>query len=404
MNYNFNDQNIVTGYIKELLHNFNLPVVPIYTKDTILYENRTYINDISFCKALNGSLVSNIPYLYGRKYLNLTSNLDIKSNLYDTETHEYLGNYLRFIRDYNKINLMPLYNCFSNRKLENVNEDFTIRDKNTFENKKYTINTYSGNSIYYLIPVKFNKEYTVAINCLSQYDIFCVLYKNGIINQVKENGNVSYEKLISNTLTKVSGSTFYNPFIYKTSYDASDLWQMENCLYMVIKLPKNISSSIVILEGNYLDITKPIGSNISSQNFNDSGELLLPKTIDNSLLPTKLSLLTVNNNISYPFADRLVEYLLNNVIASKETIEYNILRLQENLMRQGTSSKGFIHDIWTDKIKEGIYKFLVKNKSKTKDDVVINEESHFNMLLDNYNDILNYGDKDVEIQLQEYRS
>lgn len=345
MNYNFNDQNIVTGYIKELLHNFNLPVVPIYTKDTILYENRTYINDISFCKALNGSLVSNIPYLYGRKYLNLTSNLDIKSNLYDTETHEYLGNYLRFIRDYNKINLMPLYNCFSNRKLENVNEDFTIRDKNTFENKKYTINTYSGNSIYYLIPVKFNKEYTVAINCISQYDIFCVLYKNGIINQVKENGNVSYEKLISNTLTKVSGSTFYNPFIYKTSYDASDLWQMENCLYMVIKLPKNISSSIVILEGNYLDITKPIGSNISSQNFNDSGELLLPKTIDNSLLPTKLSLLTVNNNISYPFADRLVEYLLNNVIASKETIEYNILRLQENLMRQGTSSKGFIHDI-----------------------------------------------------------
>lgn len=45
MKYNFEDNNIVVGHIKELLHSFNLPMIPVYTDDTVLYKDRVYIKD-----------------------------------------------------------------------------------------------------------------------------------------------------------------------------------------------------------------------------------------------------------------------------------------------------------------------------------------------------------------------
>jgi len=47
--YKYNDDSIIAGYIRELLHDFNLPAYKVYkglTKNGYgLYDGRRYIND-----------------------------------------------------------------------------------------------------------------------------------------------------------------------------------------------------------------------------------------------------------------------------------------------------------------------------------------------------------------------
>ena len=389
MRYNFYDKNIVVGYIKELLHNFNLPVCKIYTKDTKLFEGRTYIKDNNFYKCFKldtGGLYLDrkTPYVYNKKFINVTTNFNITSSEYDTKTHEYLGNYLRFIRDYYNIDLMPLYNCYSNRVLDSLYKEYSLEDSGD----SVFINT--GKYNYYLIPVKFNKDYTIALDSCKSYNIFCAIYKNGIAD--------GSEKLMLESKKFISGSNFYSPFIYSTKFDCEkDFWNKETCLYMVIELPLNITTSITVLEGNYLNTSARVAAINSPEVVNTKNK--------EEIYPTSLSLLSLNNGTSYPFADRLVEYLLNNPVMSNEKLEHNIERIQK-LLSKYYSNKGLVHDIWTDKIKENIYDFMSSNKSNLKDIFIVNNgfydyKSKDNLLNDT-KDILGYADKDVEYQLQNY--
>lgn len=51
------------------------------------------------------------PYVEGMHYNGITTNYTSNSSTYDSETHEYFGNYLRWYRDLHDIDLMPYYNC-----------------------------------------------------------------------------------------------------------------------------------------------------------------------------------------------------------------------------------------------------------------------------------------------------
>ena len=118
---------------------------------------------------------SKIQYTYNQKILNYTKNLQIQNTIYDSYTHEYLGDYLRFHRDFANINLMPLYNCFSNRACPHLDLSFEVgtnykasfKTDQTFETALYK---------YYMVPVKFFKNYTIAMDSESSIEVCCCIY------------------------------------------------------------------------------------------------------------------------------------------------------------------------------------------------------------------------------------
>ena len=157
----FNNRNIISGYIKQLLYSFNLPICrvfenenecknflntpsttsssPIY-KDNYIAIIRKYKENRDYFVTIDSQTTEIKPlyvYRYNHFYPNLTKKLRLENDIYDSYTHTYLGNYLRFIRDYFDINLMSLYNCYNNETI--------IQD----------------NYKYMLIPIKYNTTYTV---------------------------------------------------------------------------------------------------------------------------------------------------------------------------------------------------------------------------------------------------
>lgn len=65
----FNDYHIFTGEIKQILADFNLPK----------YKGGKWLK------------TDDPSYYFGKYVKNYTKNLEIKTNAYDTYTHEYLG-------------------------------------------------------------------------------------------------------------------------------------------------------------------------------------------------------------------------------------------------------------------------------------------------------------------------
>lgn len=388
MYYRFNETNNMTGYIKELLKEFNLPIFSVYREDKPIYKDKFYIKDKGIYKGVdsNGStsLKQVNSFYYNQKQINMTKNLIINSSIYDSYTHNYLGNYLRFIRDYKGLDLMPLYNCFSNETITEINTSAKINDNSVFD-----INTNDTKFKYYIVPVKFNEKYTIAIDSDAPYELACLIYTTSDLT------DESY-KLIQKTYKQISGSKFNKPFIYSTDIDASGFWQFEKNLKLLIKLPMNNKSSITILEGDY-SYNDSICQNVLMAN------LKLPEDNKSNKTICKLSLLSVNDNVSYPFADRLVEYLLGQAITSLETIPNNIGRLQRALYKKlNMSFKGY-NDIWGSEIKDYIFKSLqIKTNKRTGVSIIAENDQSKSLVnsklkfIDTKYDLLSYGDKDVE--------
>ena len=316
MYYKFNETNNMTGYIKEMLKDFNLPIYKVYREDRPLYEGRFYIKKHSICKCINGKLKEVNNYSFNQRQINVTTKLLINSSVYDSYTHNYLGNYLRFIRDYKGIDLMPLYNCFSNESPPELYTTAKVTDDYSMD-----INTGVDNFKYYIVPVKFNEIYTIAIDSPVPYEMACFIYTGSDIN------DISYE-LIAKTHKTIEGSTFSKPFTFSTDIDASKYWPFEKNLKLLIKLPSIVNSTITILEGNYTT------TSTTCQNISINKVILNGERVDKvNIPPKKLSLLKMNDKVSYPFADRLVEYLLRHAVTSDEKIQYNIGRLQYGIYK-----------------------------------------------------------------------
>ena len=335
-------------------------------------------------------------YTYNLKIRNYTKNLKIQNNVYDSYTHEYLGDYLRFQRDYRNINLMPLYNCFSNTLCPRLNINFDVVEDvidgatNKVTKKGYVakFDTRETNYKIYMIPIKLFQKYTIAIDCFTDVEVCCGFYG-------KYQYGSAYDTVAEDTYRCFNSLLFNKPVLYdpmvglKKYLDPRhplEIAQHETDLKLFIKLPISNKSSIVILEGDYTEYTPSTiikYSPAKDDDFivvNNHTQVNFDGDLDENIkhLVTPLQLLAQNTGISYPFADRLIEYLVGNAVTPVDDISDNIKRAKKVI----NAKTNALHDdegVWEEIMQLILYNYASNN---------------FNVRINH--DILGYVDKDTE--------
>lgn len=321
----FDNSHIFTGYLKQKLSSVNIPICKIYTSENEKYFIEHGVEDPRIVESLDTivytdadkQLATRINYLRGNEVFNyyndnsrklnknnktgwsranllfydsskntpgLTKTLKSQGTRYDKATHEYLGDYLRFLRDYHGINLMSMYNCFSNTLCNNVNI------KIPHNNKEAEFSSYDSKYRIYAFPVKLFSKYTIAIDSHHGIEVFCGLYNSRLYNPSSADKIRKDKQLGSMTYLKTGKLSFNQPIIFDKlcvenwGYEREvsevsdretilntkvitrwDILNREQDLKMFIKVPVSCRSSIVVLEGDY-------------RNYNNARYILNPET------------------------------------------------------------------------------------------------------------------------------
>ena len=191
---------------------------------------------------------------------------------------------------------MPFYNCFSNRI---VSDFYLTSDGYEFGyNPKYTV---------YLVPIELNTEYTIAIESAESVYLKPVFYNEmGMIPMYATN---SYMTDLLNAGTIVKQSLRFNaPFNITIKSDNKLCERNYKNLYLAIQVPMNTKSSIVVLEGSYNEFANNSLKVINQEAFKSDNFSIDDHQL-NKILLSELQLLNLNDGKSYPFSDRLMEYL-----------------------------------------------------------------------------------------------
>lgn len=358
-----NDDNIFVGEIKQLLKSFNLPKCRVYASaEDLRFNGEIAIVGNDIVQKTSSGTRRLDSYQKGNFIANLTTNLSTNTTVYDYHTHEYLGEYLRFLRDYTGVDLMGMYNCFSYETTKNVDVEIDgVEFKSNDDN--YTL---------FSFPVKFGQKYSIA---LTFHGEICAFY--GIASN---DGKVD---VVSQSCIHLRGMTFEQPRELEVALSESteqskkeEYFKRESGLRMFVKVPKACESSIVVLEGKYEYL----------QLLVDGYKEILTKPVfvedcNDYQYFSKHQLLDINLNDNQLLADRLVEYLSGQAITPNDEVVKNIKRLQKTLLNNEKYHYSIenYYGMWDDGIRRSIYRFVVEN--------AIND--------DNF-DVISYCDKDVE--------
>lgn len=494
--FKFNNTHIFTGYLKQKLSSVNIPTCKIYTREfaeyaakykkedpriiesigTVDYRQRADDGNIRLATTVN-YLKNNELYNYFWKYEDydnktdlghsettwrpsaslfydseksipgLTKTLHSPGCYYDKNTHEYLGEYLRFLRDYHDINLMSLYNCFNDSICNNIFLDIPLNPADSKDmQKRIVFNSQDANYKIYAIPVKLFADYTIAIDSYQGIEMFCGLYRSNL-----DGSTAKASELIRRTYKKADTAIFKQPFLYdklnvkywdykreihtvrekdrinNKTISRWDIANREQDLRLFIKIPASCKSSIVILEGDFrnfnntryapitIDTLAADGTTITNKvwsykqnhavlNFNTKGDFNknavdLNKTTFKPI--SKLQLLEFNTGESYPFADRLVEYLSGSAITPIDEIPDNIKRTQRVMKQNQYHFK--IEGLWENKMQKILYDYIINSGP-----IIIGSDGKLEDMRQGYYsrlghttkstlyDVLGYVDRDLE--------
>lgn len=375
-------------FIKYILRNTPIPRINTVSNNDYLIKDCVYLYGDKFIKCVKDGYLTDDTSVEQAEYINtkqhryefgdmipqITENYISKYNFYDADTHYMLGNYLRCYRDICGIDLMPFYNCFNYKILTDMHltsNGFVLEED---KSKKVLA-----------IPVKFNKTYTVAISSSETVLIKPIIYgtlgmiKNTmsmplagikyITDAIKRFCVTQYENVYeSDKVISLVDSNFNTPFTFRidnknidTNIPANILQGYESSLYMIIQVPANNNSSIVVLEGDY---TNTQARKVLSADYIDN----IPQQRLNELLINNLALLYLNDNNIYAFSERLIEYLTLNVVDKNEELSNNISWAQDT-----TKFPAEHLGVWNNKFRYFLYNayldldknYLISNKDIT---------------------------------------
>lgn len=390
----FHTDSILTRFIKHLVETSYIPTLQCVQDGSPVVSGCNYIFEDNVVHSLvTGKFNSNDTSSYTVFEGQCTArNFHSDVSWYDSETHKQLGNYLRYLRDYHKLDLMPFYNCYSGMELTDmylrdhnldvitVSENLTVKDDLTVGStvSYKLINSYSSGSVethrVVSVPIKYDTKYTIALSCPSEVLFRAVVYNNGNVavdksyDATRDGMKDYYSDYLNYTFSRCFTCSFDQPLTYSVPLvDASEvfhedtalndkvrkeLYDRQDDLYLLIQVPKNIQTSFVVIEG---EVSKPF-TVVNNQYCIDEGrrvKTFLPVYEHKGEL---LSLLRYNNTTSCAFSDRLIEYLLLNVISETETLPMNIRRIQESLCKiypdytDRFYSKKSLFGVWDDSI------------------------------------------------------
>lgn len=328
------------------------------------------------------------------------------TSYYDSDTHKHLGNYLRFLRDRKHLNLMHLYNCYNYSTIEDLYlnyrpveaADYSVNlpalypgdrlfpKATLYPTDSYTIEVTSGNtSVLYpnynlypsttlypgtykpvlnkatyslgrstttkllAVPIKFNQTYTIALECPTRVLLRSIIYGSSGLTRMGYNTDMYYSDLLDDTYEVKLSCEFDKPFTYKVETRNPSLYNHEKDLYLVIQLPTSNKSSVVVLEGDYTDLGA-VRTDINS--------------VRQYSIHKNLSLLKIDSQETYAFSDRLIEYLLNNVITHMDEITDNVDRVQtamavtEPTYAQLSAKSAVSMGVWDDGLKHSVLRLV----------------------------------------------
>lgn len=368
---------LMSRFIKRLLRSTNLPLYHIVEDDSDLVLGCKYIykDFIIQCEKSGRLKLSSEDILYpsdniypsnrlfpNHKYQTaefkvldyyrpddkqIHYNFHSKFMYYDSETHYYLGEYLRYLKDRTKLDLMGYYNCFNYQMIDNITLDKT--SKNKYLMKK------SDDKKLIAVPVKYGRSYTIAIDSDTPVEMRTLIYDKDIGNVSKEAFSESYysDEIIDYEF--FSKTIFTEPILRLIPYpDNSQLYAQEKNLYLTIQVSADNNSSIVVLEGDYL------GSwNNNQINYDCDKDVIEQRRIH------RPALLHFNCKTSFAFSDRLIEYLLLNVINPTEDISKNIEYVNrlisgnlDNEYAKNVKEGKIFTELWNDQIRESIEEYV----------------------------------------------
>jgi len=350
-------------YINNLLLNTEVPNIDFVEDNDFVIKNCCYIYNGQIVKCTTTGILGDGAeydilelYLPWHEYAKYTSTFVNKDGYYTSEVHKKLGDYLRALKYNERINLMPMYNCFNyttaeNLKVEgNMVEEVIARDENK-SNKTF------------LIPIKFNKQYTISIESGSKFYIAPVLYcDNRLVNMYSGDMETDITNIYLKNLKTLSFSQFEKPFLFSINLqDISDdddvlksIYDRQECLYLMIQVNTSNQSSIVVLEGNYLGKTS-IGSEIVYD-----GEIT--EETANEIYCYNPQLQSYNTHSFAPYSDNLIQYLLASAIFNDRENEYNVQLVRNAL---GLKTKG----AYDDEVRDMVFKQSMESLHTNKVDI-----------------------------------